>query len=110
MFERLMKDLFNYNVGIMKPFSYFGFLKQAFTKGERWIVDKKRLANLLRKGVIRKEQFDEFLKEGAIGSHMENLQRREGFKGFNQDSVTAIIKATDPRKQLHKDYHKHTGA
>jgi hypothetical protein len=27
---------------------------------------------------------------------MELTQRTEGFKGFNQDSVSAIIKATNP--------------
>jgi glycolate oxidase len=40
----------------------------------------------------------------AIGSHMENLQRKQGFKGFNQDSVTVIIKETDPRTQKHKEH------
>ena len=39
------------------------------------------------------------LREGAIGSHLENLQRHGGFKGFNQKAVSAIISATDPRKQ-----------
>jgi hypothetical protein len=37
------------------------------------------------------------LEEGAVGSHLENLQRRGGFKGFNQKSVSVIIEATDPR-------------
>ena len=41
---------------------------------------------------IRREQ-------GAIGSHLENLERNEGFKGFNQTGVSEIISATDPRKQ-----------
>ena len=39
----------------------------------------------------------EGLREGTIGSHLENLERREGFKGFNQQAVSAIISATDPR-------------
>jgi hypothetical protein len=29
------------------------------------------------------------------------LQRKGGFKGFNQKSVSVIIEATDPRKQGH---------
>ena len=33
---------------------------------------------------------------GAIGSHLELIQRSEGFRGFNQSSVSAIIKATNP--------------
>ena len=45
------------------------------------------------------QQFDQFIKEGALGSHLENLQRHGGFKGFNQKSVSVVIAATDPRKQ-----------
>ena len=37
-------------------------------------------------------------REGAIGSHLENLERNQGFKGFNQTGVSEIIAATDPRK------------
>jgi hypothetical protein len=32
---------------------------------------------------------------------MENLERRQGFKGFNKSSITKIIVATDPRKNNH---------
>ena len=46
-----------------------------------------------------RDQFDQFLKEGALGSHLENLQRHGGFKGFNQKSVSVVIQATDPRLQ-----------
>jgi hypothetical protein len=30
---------------------------------------------------------------------MENLQRHEGFKGFNQRGVSEIISAVNPEKQ-----------
>ena len=86
-------------VQTMKPFSDFPFLKQAFTEGERWPVDPVRAEQLLRAGLIDRAQFDEFTQHGAIGSHLENLQRKGGFKGFNQKSVSVIIEATDPRKQ-----------
>lgn len=100
-FEQLRKDLPKQKVNVMAPFSYFPFLKQAFTQGEQWKVDRKRLTKLLKEGKISHVQFDAFSAKGALGSHMENLQRRQGFKGFNQDSVTAIIHATDPRKIAH---------
>jgi hypothetical protein len=32
-------------------------------------------------------------------SLVENLQRKGGFKGFNQHAVSMIIAETDPRKQ-----------
>jgi hypothetical protein len=54
---------------------------------------------LRSRGLITDEQFEQFAKEGAIGSHLENLQRKGGFKGFNQKSVSVIIEATDPRRQ-----------
>jgi hypothetical protein len=87
-------------VATMKPFSNFDFLKQAFTEGERWQVDRGRAQRLLDQGLISAEQFQKFITEGAIGSHLENLQRKGGFKGFNQQSVSAIIEAVDPRHAM----------
>jgi hypothetical protein len=87
------------NVNTMKPFSDFPFLKQAFTEGERWPVKKERLDRLREKKLIDAKQYEQFAREGALGSHLENLQRKGGFKGFNQKSVSVIIEATDPRLQ-----------
>jgi hypothetical protein len=97
-FERLRDQLAVRGVETMKPFSNFDFLRQAFTEGERWRVRPARITKLLERGLITREQADAFLSDGAIGSHLENLQRKGGFKGFNQKSVSAIISATDPRK------------
>lgn len=96
----LLRDqLSEVGINTMKPFSDFPFLKQAFTEGERWPVRRERAERLLEEGSITQEQFDKFLSEGAIGSHLENLQRKGGFKGFNQHAVSLIIAETDPRKQ-----------
>ncbi|MBA3957771.1 MAG: hypothetical protein H0X51_05180 [Parachlamydiaceae bacterium] len=97
MFEELTRDLKNSGVGMMEPFSNFPFLKQAFTKGEMWKVDSKRVQQLVEEGAITHVQAEKFLAAGALGSHMENLQRREGYKGFNQKNVSFIIEKTDPR-------------
>lgn len=97
-FDSLRDDLkADAGIEVMKPFSDFSFLRQAFTAGERWAVDPARLDRALALGQIDEAQKAKFLAEGAIGSHLENLQRREGFKGFNQKSVSAIIQAVDPR-------------
>jgi hypothetical protein len=97
-FDALRDDLkHDADIEVMKPFSDFSFLRQAFTAGERWSVDRRRLDRALRLGQIDAAQHAKFLEEGAIGSHLENLQRREGFKGFNQKSVSAILQAVDPR-------------
>ncbi len=87
----------------MPKFTDFPHLKQAFTKGERWQVDPKRVDAILEKGLITEHQAKEFKKNGAIGSHLENLERNDGFKGFNQTGVTDIIKRTDPRRQTAQD-------
>jgi hypothetical protein len=82
----------------MSPFSDFPFLRQAFTEGERWPVRRERAERLLSDGLITREQAEQFIRKGALGSHLENLQRHGGFKGFNQKSVSVVIAATDPRK------------
>lgn len=97
-FEDLVKDLGHHGIGMMEPFSNFPYLKQAFTQGEAWHVDPERIQELLEQSLITNEQAEKFSKYGAVGSHLENLQRREGYKGFNQKNVSVIIKKTDPRK------------
>ena len=52
----------------------------------------------MRKGQITESQAAQFRKDGAIGSHLENLERNDGYKGFNQKGVSEIIAKTDPRK------------
>jgi hypothetical protein len=96
-FENLKQDLSANHIRMMEPFSNFSFLKQAFTEGEVWQVNPKRIEELLKENKISVEQAQKFLRSGAIGSHLENLQRREGYKGFNQKNVSHIIKETDPR-------------
>lgn len=99
MFDNLSEDLAQRGVKMMNPFSTFPYLRQAFTQGEIWPVDPKRIEKLLNEGKITSEQAEKFLLHGALGSHLENLQRREGYKGFNQKNVSIIIRETDPRKQ-----------
>jgi hypothetical protein len=99
-FDRLRVDLAALGIDTMKPFSDSHHLRQAFTRGERWAVDPARLAHLRSSGSITEEQFQAFSTNGAIGSHLQNLQRREGYKGFNQHNVSTIIKETDPRRQI----------
>ncbi len=80
----------------MEPFSDFTFLSQLFTTGEMWHVEKTRLDRLRHSGHFDQSKLNEFKEKGAIGSHLELIQRASGFKGFNQSSVSAILKATNP--------------
>lgn len=96
-FWGLTNDLALEGIGMMAPFSDESYLKQAFTEGEVWQVDQRTVKKLVRKRVITQKEADAFLERGAIGSHIENLQRREGYKGFSKKNVSLIIRKTDPR-------------
>ncbi len=97
-FDLLRDQLQSRGVTTMKPFTDLPYLRQAFTEGQRWAVDETRIERARRAGSITDQQAEEFRRHGAIGSHLENLQRSDGFKGFNRAGVSEIIAATDPRK------------
>ena len=86
-------------IEMMRPFSDLPFLRQAFTVGEVWRVHPHRLDRCLAQGWISPQEQAKFAQQGAIGSHLENLQRREGYKGFNKRAVGLVIADTDPRAQ-----------
>ena len=81
----------------MVPFTDFPYLKQAFTQGEIWTVAPANIDALIQENLITNEQADEFRNEGALGSHLEILERNDGYKGFNQTGINDIIARTDPR-------------
>jgi len=85
-----------HSVKTMKPFTDLPHLKQAFTTGEIWPVKESRIQFLLDKDLITAEEADKFRTQGAIGSHLEILQREAGFKGFNQSGINDIILETNP--------------
>jgi hypothetical protein len=99
-FQSLKDQLEAASIRTMDPFTNFPFLTQAFTEGERWPVADKRIQRLVEQGLITPAQAHWFrMQGGAIGSHLENLERNDGYKGFNQHGVSEIIAKTDPRKQ-----------
>lgn len=97
VFDKLQEDLADQGVGMMAPFTNLAYLKQAFTVGEHWPVAPVRIERLLERGLITDQQAEKFTTQGALGSHLENLQRKEGYKGFHKKSVSGIIEKTDPR-------------
>jgi hypothetical protein len=99
-FDAATADLAGWDVDMMAPFSDFPFLQQAFTRGERWDVAPARLAHLTAAGSIDPQQRERFAEDGAVGSHLENIERGDGFKGFNQQTVSDIIRRTDPRAEV----------
>lgn len=96
-FDAVTASLAEWGVPMMQPFSEFTYLRQAFTRGERWRIPEERLERLVAQGRIGSEQGERFREAGAVGSHLENIQRGDGFKGFNQQRISDIIQRTDPR-------------
>lgn len=84
----------------MDAFTNFDYLKQCFTEPEIWPVDPLRVERLKTEQMISENEAAGFLENGAVGSHLEVLERNDGYKGFNQSGVSKIISKTDPRKQL----------
>lgn len=98
-FAALRTQLESEGIATMPPFTDLSHLQQAFTEGERWPVAPERVEALVGAGHLTEQQAKTFRIEGAIGSHLENIQRGAGFQGFNQGGISEIITATDPRAQ-----------
>ncbi len=96
-FAALTTQLAAEGIGMMPAFTDLPYLRQAFTTAETWKVSRERAMRLLAADQIDARHARTFMEEGTLGSHLENLERQQGFKGFNQTGVDKIIAATDPR-------------
>ncbi len=96
-FDGARRQLEEFGVKCMKPFTDFPFLRQCFTEGERWTVRPDRIVKAERAGWITRDEAARFAAEGAVGSHLEILERNDGYRGFNQTGINEIIRKTDPR-------------
>ncbi len=96
-FDCARSQLEQLGIRSMKPFTDFPWLRQCFTEAERWPVDRRRIQQLLDRELITPEQGLRFETEGAAGSHLEILERNDGYRGFNQTGINDIIRRTDPR-------------
>ncbi|XZE53505.1 hypothetical protein SH139x_005254 [Planctomycetaceae bacterium SH139] len=96
-FEAARERLQSEGAESLQPFSDFAYLKQSFTRGQVWPVDERRISHALQNGWINSEQADRFRRSGVTGSHLEVLERNDGYKGFNQTGISDIISRTDPR-------------
>lgn len=98
-FAAAREQLRRLGIATMKPFTDLPYLKQAFTAGEIWPVKQTRIEAALDVGAISSQQAGGFRDSGAIGSHLEILQRDQGYQGFNQAGINEIIRDTDPRRR-----------
>ena len=98
--EKVRNDYIDHGGKVMPPFTELPVLWQAFTAAELWTVPKSRLDRLVNEGLIAQELAQHFSTMGAPGSHLEILQRWNGFKGFNKTGISAVIRSTNPRNVI----------
>ena len=96
-FDAARNQLQQQGVASMNPFTDLPHLRQAFTVGQRWSVCPRRAQQAVEAGWITPQQAEKFVREGTLGSHLEILQRRDGYKGFNPKGISDIITETDHR-------------
>ncbi len=96
-FNAAVEQLASEGIDTMPPFTDLEFLKQAFTEGEIWPVAEAKIEAARASGLIDGDQAKQFAASGALGSHLEILERNQGYKGFNQTGISQIIRETDPR-------------
>jgi len=99
-FDALSTMLEDDGIEVMPPFADIATLRQAFTVASPRPVAPKRLRRLVADSLIAVEQAELFEREGALGSHIELIERRQAYKGFHQQGVSVIIARTDPRTAL----------
>lgn len=95
--RRLLSDA---GVEMMPPFSDFPHLYQELTYGNRWPVSVHRILELVRGGHISQAESEDFLRNGVIATHFENVERNGGFKGFNQPGIDDVLRVLDPRANV----------
>lgn len=94
---KLRAQLGEDGVRMMAPFSDFPHLYQELTLGDWVPVDPIRVDTLEREGHIGAEEAEKIRLEGAILTHLENIERNYGFKGFNKPGIDDVLRKLDPR-------------
>jgi hypothetical protein len=82
---------------MMTPFSDFDHLYQELTHGDWAPVDPRRVDALAAGGHISAEEAEQLRLNGAIIAHLENIERNDGFKGFNREGIDGVLRKLDPR-------------
>jgi hypothetical protein len=96
----LRQQLAAEGVEMMAPFSSMPHLYQELTQGDWAPVDPRRVDRLEAAGHIGAEQAEDLRLNGAIVAHLENIERNQGYKGFNREGIDAVLRKLDPRAYL----------
>lgn len=96
--QRSLRDqLGRDGIQMMQPFSNYPHLYQELTLGDWAAVEPARVDALEAGGHIGPEEAERIRLNGAIISHLENIERNDGFKGFNKPGIDGVLRKLDPR-------------
>ncbi|MGE0533244.1 MAG: hypothetical protein AB7P35_18185, partial [Hyphomonadaceae bacterium] len=93
----LRRQLARHGIEMMAPFSDFPHLYQELTAGDWMAVDPSRVDALEAAGHIDQKQAEDLRLNGAIVTHLENIERNQGYKGFNREGIDSVLRKLDPR-------------
>ena len=93
----LRAQLGGHGLSMMKPFSDFAFLYQELTEGDVAAVDPARVDRLEASGDLTADEAENIRLNGYIAAHLENIERNDGYKGFNKPGIDGVLRALDPR-------------
>lgn len=85
---------------MMAPFTDWPHLYQELTHGDWAAVDPARVDALAAAGHIGADEAERLKLEGSIVTHLENIERNDGFKGFNREGIDSVLRKLDPRAYL----------
>jgi len=96
--QRLLRGQLNgHGVAMMAPFSDMPHLYQELTLGDWDAVDPARVDALEAAGHIDAPEAERLRMDGSIVTHLENIERNNGFKGFNRGGIDSVLRKLDPR-------------
>lgn len=96
----LRAQLADRGIGMMAPFTDWPHLYQELTLGDWGAVDPARVDRLEAAGHIGADEAEKLRMEGSIYTHFENIERNEGYKGFNRGGIDDVLRKLDPRAYL----------
>jgi len=85
-------------IRMMPPFSDMPHLYQELTHGDWAPVDPARVDALEAEGHLPADEAERIRTEGAIITHLENIERNDGYKGFNKPGIDGVLQKLDPRR------------
>lgn len=98
--QALRSQLEAEGIAMMNPFSSFPFLYQELTVGAPAPVDPARVDRLEREGHLTADEAEAIRLNGYIATHLENIERNHGYKGFNKPGIDGVLRALDPRASV----------